>query len=195
VVAALMGHDTPEVTKALLGRLNDRFFFVRAAAVVALISRDMPEVTKTLLGSLNDRSMTVRATAVAVLAVRTTPKLNQELLDEFADQAWATRLATMARRDSKEVTQALLDRLADPAPLVRMVAKEVLAAHDAPEVLMYLTRETGKLMLLADETVQVSDPPLLDRAEELMTQFYRRIEPSEQPAVLNAMGWLTRLRW
>jgi hypothetical protein len=93
-----------------------------------------------------------------------------------------------------EVTQALLDRLSDPAPLVRMVAEEVLAEHDAPEVLMYLAKEIGKLMRLADETAQVPDPPLLERAEELMTQFYRRIEPSEQPAVLNAMGWLTRRR-
>jgi hypothetical protein len=60
---------------------------------------------------------------------------------------------------------------------------------------MYLAKEIGKLMSLADETAQVPDPPFLERAEELMTQFYRRIEPSEQLAVLSAMGWLTRLRW
>ena len=140
----------------------------------------------------------MQAKVITALAGRDAPGLTEALLDQLADTNEPVRSAAvdaLAGRDTPKVTQALLDRLSDPPRLVRWVARKGLAEHGAPEVLMYLAKEIGKLMSLADETAQVPDPPFLERAEELMTQFYRRIGPSEQPAVLNAMGWLTRLRW
>jgi HEAT repeat protein len=110
--------------------------------VVSLSWRDTPEVTNALLAKLNDRTRPVRATAVAVLAARTTPKITQTLLDEFADQAWATRVAgKMTWRDAPEVTQGLLERLGDQSGFVREMTEEVIAEHDAPEVLIYLAKE------------------------------------------------------
>ena len=83
-MAALIWHDTPEVTKALLGSLNDRSMIVRATAVCVLALRTTPK----LIQDLPDKPW---ATRLATMTRRDSAEVTQALLDRLSGPARLVR--------------------------------------------------------------------------------------------------------
>jgi HEAT repeat protein len=189
VARALPGRQDPRATEALLTCLIDNDEFVRAAAIEALAELQDPSVTEILLTFLADPGEHVRAVVMEALANRQDQGVTEALLARLADEnedenERVAAIDVLTTRQEASVTEALLKCLDDPSEYLREEAAQALAHRESPEALLNLA---GRIQTLSKSSLSQVAPA----AHLLMIRHYHRLDPTEQPMVLAAMGWLT----
>jgi HEAT repeat protein len=175
------------VAEALVSRLTDKNGPVRVSAEQALAESVDPATTAALINSLDTTRWHMRLRAVEILVRRRDPGSTAALAGCLRDRDQEVRIAAVeafAQRDDPAAAPGLVTCLVDVDDKVRRAAVKTLTSRESSQDLLAIAAKAGRISRSPAQE-------FVDAAEELMNRYYRRIAPSERPAVRAAMAQLT----